>query len=261
MGTQGNPNLHNPQLEGDSFFWQAGSTGVFLSHGYTATTAEIRPLAEKFHQRGFTVAGPLLPGHGTQAADLNHVRWQDWVRAGQESLNQLTACCEQVFVGGESMGGLVALYLASQNPRLAGILLYAPAIRLRLTALERAKLALGAAFIEQVPRASLDGADAWQGYPGLPLRGALELLRFQAATRSRLANIAQPILIFQGRLDVTVAADAGQIIFDGVKSSIQEHHWLEKSNHAIPLGPEREAVAELSIEFMKKLSHSKEILV
>ncbi len=255
MGTQGNPNLHNPQLEGDSFFWKAGPTGVFLAHGYTATTAEIRPLAEKFHQRDYTIAAPLLPGHGTQAADLNHVTWREWVRAGQESLNQLTACCERVFVGGESMGGLLALYLASQNPRLAGILLYAPAIHLTMSAADRLKLLLGAPFIEQVARESLDGADAWQGYPGLPLHGALELLRFQAATRSRLANITQPLLIFQGRLDVTVAADAGQIIFDGVKSSIQEHHWLEKSNHAIPLGPERDLVAEISIQFIEKLFH------
>ncbi|NCP88179.1 MAG: hypothetical protein CO094_08290 [Anaerolineae bacterium CG_4_9_14_3_um_filter_57_17] len=255
MSTQGNPNLHNPQLEGDSFFWKSGPVGVFLSHGYTATTAEIRPLAEKFHQRGYTVAAPLLPGHGTQPADLNHVTWQEWVRAGQETLDRLTAHCERVFVGGESMGGLVALYLASQNPAVAGILLYAPAIRLTMSAADRLKLFLGAPFIEQVPRESLDGKDAWQGYPGLPLRGALELLRFQAATRSRLANIAQPILIFQGRLDTTVAPEAGKIIFEGVKSSIKEHHWLENSNHAIPLGPECEQVAKMSIQFIEKLFH------
>ncbi|GAB4480906.1 MAG: alpha/beta fold hydrolase [Anaerolineales bacterium] len=256
MSTQGNPNLHNPQLEGDSFFWKSGPTGVLLLHGYTATTAEIRPLAEKFHQRGYSVAGPLLPGHGTQPADLNRVRWQDWLKAGQNALDELNACCERVFVGGESLGGLLALALAEENPGLSGLLLYAPAIQLTLSALDQAKLFLGAPFIEQVPRASLDGADDWQGYPGLPLRGALELLRFQAATRARLANISQPILLFQGRLDTTVAPQAGEIIFSGVKSSLREHHWLENSNHAIPLGPEREQVAEISLQFMGKLLHS-----
>lgn len=255
MSTLGNPQLHNPQLQGDSFFWQAGPVGILLAHGYTATTAEIRPLAEKFHQRGYTVAGPLLPGHGSQPADLNRVRWQDWAQAGQAALETLKTSCEQVFVGGESMGGLLALYLASQNPELAGVLLYAPAIQLTMSATDRLKLLLGAPFIEQVPRASLDGKDAWQGYPGLPLRGALELLRFQAATRARLANIHQPVLIFQGRLDTTVAPEAGKIIFAGIRSSVREHHWLENSNHAIPLGPEQAQVAELSIQFIEKLFH------
>ena len=34
-----NPALHNPQLEGEAFFWEGGPVGVLLSHGYSATTA------------------------------------------------------------------------------------------------------------------------------------------------------------------------------------------------------------------------------
>ena len=30
----------NPELEGGSFFWKGGETGVLLLHGLTATTAE-----------------------------------------------------------------------------------------------------------------------------------------------------------------------------------------------------------------------------
>ena len=45
-----NPALHNPHLEGGPFFWEAGPVGVLLLHGYTATTAEMRPLAKRLHE-------------------------------------------------------------------------------------------------------------------------------------------------------------------------------------------------------------------
>jgi carboxylesterase len=252
MTVQGNPNLHNPHLEGDAFFWPGGPVGVFLSHGYTATAAEVRPLAEKLRAKGYTVTAPLLPGHGTQPRDLNRVRWQEWVEAGAAACQELFKHCERVFVGGESMGGVLALYLASQNPHLAGVLLYAPALRLNLSPLDKAKLYLGAPFLSEVGRNMLDCSEYWQGYPGLPLKGALQLLRFAAATEAQLANIHQPVLVFQGRRDVTVAPEAGEVILNGVRSTLKEHHWMEKTSHAVLLDVERDQVNTLTMQFIEK---------
>lgn len=55
----------NPELDGSSITWQGGKTGFLLLHGFTATTAEVRPLGEALHAAGHTVSAPLLPGHGT----------------------------------------------------------------------------------------------------------------------------------------------------------------------------------------------------
>ncbi len=253
MSTQGNPFLHNPHLDGDAFFWPAGRTGILLSHGYTATTAEIRPLAEKLHEKGYTVAAPLLPGHGTSPEDLNRVRWQDWARCGQDMLNHLFDTCERVLVGGESMGGLLALYLASQNPKVAGLLLYAPAIALNMGPADLAKLYLGAPFVTQVSRASLDNGQSWQGYPGLPLKGAIELLAFGKATRAQLSKIHQPLLLFQGRFDTTVAAKAGDVILSGVASTVKARYWMEKSHHTLTLDVELDEIADRTIEFIEQL--------
>jgi len=247
-----NPNLHNPQLDGAPFFWEAGPVGILLSHGYTATTVEVRPLAEALHGRGYTVAAPLLPGHGSHPAELNRVTWQDWVQAGEQLYQQLAAKCRQVFVGGESMGALVALYLASQHAEIAGVLCYAPAIRLTLSRLDVLKLHLAAPFLAQVGRTSLDRADRWQGYPGLPLKGALQLIRFQKAVKERLPRIHQPIVVFQGLLDTTVHPIAGDILLNGVSSTLKAQHWMEKSTHVITLDQEVPQVAELTTAFIEK---------
>jgi carboxylesterase len=227
-----------------------------LSHGFTATTAEIRLVADQFHTQGYTVAAPLLPGHGTKPEDLNNVHWRDWVASGEESLQNLFGSCEQVWVAGTSMGGLLALYLASQNPKISGSLLYAPAIRTMMSKMDLLQLYLGAPLIKEIPRDSLDGSALWQGYPGLPLKGIIQFLRFQSATLKRLSHIHQPVLIFQGRHDLTVAPEAGEIIMDRVSSEIKEHHWMEKSSHAILLDEEYEEVATLCIEFIKKVNEA-----
>jgi carboxylesterase len=247
------PALHNPHLEGGPFLLEAGPVGVLLSHGYTATTAEVRLLAGRLHEKGYTVVGPLLAGHGTQPADLNRVTWRDWVNDVEKVYASLSARCDKAFVGGESMGGVLALYLASVHPEVTGVLLYAPAIRLTLSALDKIKLYVGSLFLPEVGRASLDASDNWQGYPGLPLKGAIQLLKLQAATLQRLAHIRQPVIIFQGRKDTTVHPSAGEIILQGVSSRVKEHHWMEQSSHAITLDCELDAVTELTLRFMESI--------
>ena len=244
--------LHNSHLEGGTFLWEAGPVGVLLLHGYTATTAEVRLLASNLHEKGYTVAGPLLAGHGTRPADLNQVTWQNWVDDAQEAYSRLTARCTRVFIGGESMGGVAALHLASHQPQASGILLYAPAVKLTLSPLDKIKLILGSLFISEIPRASLDSSDKWQGYPGLPLKGAVQLLKMQTAVRKHLPQIRQPVIIFQGRQDTTVHPDAGGLILQGVSSSIKEHHWMEGSRHTILLDRELESVTDLTLRFMEK---------
>jgi carboxylesterase len=245
--------LHNPHLDGEAFYWKAGPVGILLSHGYTATTAEVRLLAKNLHEQGYTVAGPLLPGHGTVPADLNRVRWQDWVATAEKTYQQLKKDCAKVFVGGESMGGVVALALAGEHPEIAGVLCYAPAIQLTLTPADRLKLYLGSLFLPEIARASLDCSDKWQGYPGLPLKGAIQLLQMQTAVRARLGQIHQPVLIFQGRKDTTVAPAAGEIIQQGIQSTVKELHWMENSTHPVTLDVELDEVTRLTVEFLQRV--------
>jgi carboxylesterase len=249
-----NPELHNPHFDGEPFFLEGGKTGVFLSHGFTATCWEVRQLADALHQHGYTVAGPLLPGHGASPADLNRARWQEWAAAGEELYQRLTACCDSVFVGGESMGSLLALYLASQHPEIAGVLCYSPAVKLTLSQADKIKLRLAAPFMPQTGRASLDRSDVWQGYPGLPLKAAVQLLEFQKVVLGRLPHIQQPILALQGRLDTSVHPEAGSFLFSQVRSTIKEHHWMEKSTHVITLDVELEQVVQITIDFCEKFA-------
>jgi carboxylesterase len=237
--------LKNPQLDGAPFFWKAGPVGVVMLHGFTATPVEVRGAAQRLHALGYGVAGPLLPGHGTQPADLNQVRWQDWVAAAEAEYRRLAETCSHVFLLGESMGAVAALFLATQLPEAAGVLAFAPALRLRLSYWQRLQVRLLAPFVESVSKGGLDAEDQWQGYRVNPLKGVLQLLAMQQAVLARIHLVRQPLLVAQGRLDTTIDPRVGEIILNEAPARLQEMHWYERSSHVILLDQEvGQAVAD-----------------
>jgi esterase/lipase len=244
--------LVNPHLEGDAFFWEGGSVGVLLLHGLTATVAEVRPLAHILHQQGYTVAGPLLPGHGTTPAELNQVSWRDWLWTAESSYHHLATVCDHVFVGGESTGAVIALYLATKQSDVAGVLAYAPAIRLTLTTADILKLYAALPFKDMLEKENPGDHPRWQGYGVYPLWASRELLRLADETEQRLDQISQPVLIVQGRNDGTIDPQSGQIILDGVQSAYTELHWMEQSGHVVILDDELDEIARITHQFMQK---------
>jgi carboxylesterase len=245
--------LVNPHLDGGPFYWPAGPVGVLLIHGFTATTVEVRDLAESLLDAGYTVSAPLLPGHYTQPTDLNRVRWQEWVETVELSYAHLADECHKVVVGGESTGGLLALNLASCHPEVAAVLAYAPALRLQISAWDRLRLRLLAPFIPYVPKPNSDQDTRWQGYPVNPVKGTLQLLRLQQELRHSLQAIQQPLLVVQGRLDRSVHPSVPEQIISGVNSQVCELHWMEHSRHVVLLDDELDQVVKITLDFLSRV--------
>jgi carboxylesterase len=245
--------IQNPRLEGGSFFWEGAEVGVLLSHGFTATTAEVRPLAKILHHRGYTLSGPLLPGHGTQPEDLNRCRWQDWANALEKAYLDIRTRCRRVFVGGESMGALLALYLGARYPEIAGILAYAPALRVpSSTAPLLARIVKPFVPYRRKSKGVPRPTDAlWQGYFVNPTSAVVELFRLQKVVLNLLPQIRQPLLIVHGREDETIDPVSSEIIQQQVQSKIKELHWMEKSGHCVILDCELKMVELLTLNFLE----------
>ncbi|MBI5034919.1 MAG: alpha/beta fold hydrolase [Chloroflexi bacterium] len=249
--------IRNTHLEGDSFFWQSGKTGALLIHGYTASTAEVRPLGQYLHERGYTVSGPLLPGHNTSPQDLNRKKWRDWTNAVEQAYAELKAKCERVFVCGESMGGLLTLYLAAHHPEIAGIVVYAPALRVanHETTMRQARLLHR--FIPHIKKQDREpsAADArWRGYNVNPISALVQVNDLQREIEKHLSEIRQPLLILLGRRDQSIDPIGGEIILQGVSSIDKELRWLEQSTHCVILDCEWEQAAEMTVRFFNRVS-------
>jgi len=246
----------NQHLDGDSFFWRAGPTGILLCHGFTATTSEVRPLGKFLHQHGYTVSAPLLTGHNSHPKELNQVKWQQWVSDIDSCYKELVSQCDTIFVGGESTGALLALHLATNYPQISGVLAYAPALRLNISIYNIVKLFLLSPIIPYVPKPNPKENPLWRGYSVNPLKGTIQLLKLQQIMLNRLPMIRQPVLIVQGRLDKTVHPGVPQIIKRNIRSSLIEIHWMEQSSHTVILDKELKHIAQITLEFIKKSTNS-----
>jgi carboxylesterase len=245
--------IKNAHLKGDPFLWKAGSTGVLLVHGFTATTAEVRPLAKALVSNDFTVSGPVLPGHNSYPDEINQFTWQDWADAVEKAYIELTNCCDRVFVGGESTGGLLALNLALKYRNISGLLTYAPALKLTIRRFDQLLLRISAPFIPYLNKNDNDDGLAWKGYTVNPLKGVIQLLKLQKQVYPQLQQIYNPILIVQGKLDLTVDKNVPQTIYNCVNSSLKEIHWMEKSRHCVILDHEFDQVVDITKNFLEKV--------
>jgi carboxylesterase len=249
--------IQNPHLDASPFFFEGGSTGVLLLHGLTATPVEVRLIGRYLHEHGYTVSGPLLPGHGATIEAINACSWRDWADHAADAYAGLAARCARVFVGGESLGGLLSLHLGSVHPEIAGLILYAPAVRLASPLVHLAPLLKH--LIKAIPkRRAGDDPDSavnqrWNGYTVDPIAAVAQLLPLQRQVRHRLPLIGQPIIVFQGRLDTTLKHSGVEEILSNVQSSDKELVWQEESSHCIVLDVEWDEVAEKTLAFIRRI--------
>jgi carboxylesterase len=244
-------------LSTDPFFFAGGPTGILLIHGFTGAPTEMRPMGEHLATRGLTALGVRLPGHGTTPQDLAQTGREDWIAACATGLEELRRRCATVFVGGLSLGALLALWLAAQHSDLAGLILLAPAIKVRDWRIHLTPLAKH--FVRFLPTDHTSNNDLvdpdalgrdWC-YDATPVAAAAEVLALQHQARWLLPRVTQPALIMQGRHDGSLAADAAQITHDLIGSADKTLIWLENSGHNVLIDAERTRVWEESYAWMR----------
>lgn len=239
--------LRNPDLDGSSFFWPKGDVAILCLHGFTATTVEVRKIAAFFSEQGYTTLGPLLPGHGTDPFEMNKTGWKDWFETADRALKELSRSYSKIFILGESMGGLLTFHLAARNPNLLGIMVFAPAVRIKKLWLSKIIWPFKTYLKKGRPNESIPQ----QSYSVFPLRAASSLYDFQHIVRRELNRIDLPVIIFQGKQDDTVDPMGAVQAYQAISSSDKELVILEESAHIILLDQQLPQVEIICQKFIK----------
>ena len=103
-----------------------------LFHGLSDSPFVWRDMAREIADRGFDVRAVLLPGHGTTPEDFLDLSWRQWLSAARSHLRFYDDGDTPIYLGGFSLGGVLATILALENPDIAGLLLFSPAYRSKL---------------------------------------------------------------------------------------------------------------------------------
>jgi carboxylesterase len=242
-------------LDPSAFFLEGGPTGVLLIHGFTGAPPEMRRVGDYLHERGLTISAPLLPGHGATVEEMNRCKWTDWTNHVEKSLTDLQAYCETVFVGGLSMGAVLALYLAAHHPELPGVIVYSPAMWLANRLIYLSPILKHIVPKKPKPQESDHTATEadrhiWS-YDEHPTFAAHELLKLLFRTRRLLPQMTRPLLTIHSTLDQSIHPHSAQLTYQRAGSAEKELITLHNSGHVITVDSEWRLVAAKTYEFIQ----------
>lgn len=232
---------------------------VLLIHGFTGSRTAMKPWAHYLDSHGFTTSVPCLPGHETSWQDMIGRPYSQWIQATEQAYDQLAATHKQVFVAGLSMGGALALHLATRR-NVAGVSLVNPGL------VVDSPLAPFTKYLRLVVRSvapisndiALAGADE-RAYERTPVAAVAELYELFAQTRRRLPLIQAPVQLFRSATDNVVSDRSVHELVTGLTPGIlREQIALPLSKHVATLDHDAPKIFDQSLRFFTELAAQKE---
>lgn len=255
-----------------SIILEGNRTGILLIHGLGGTPIEMRMTAKGLNKAGYRVHCCQLAGHCGTEEDLLATNWQDWLSSVRAAYAALQAQCDQVFVGGLSMGAMLSLHLAAENPEIAGVLCFAPTLwydgfslpwtRIFLRPLIWTWAGQKYRFVEHEPyglkderiraavvKSLLSGNSAEAGLLGTPSQSLQQFWKMIDAIRPKLKDIKLPVFIAHARQD-DIASLKNAIHLQNNLGGLVETLVLDDSYHLVTIDRQRHIVIDRAISFI-----------
>lgn len=260
---------------------------VLLFHGLTGSPGELAYVAHHLHHRaGLSVWCPRLVNHGQPVGVLARTRWQELEMFAQacfkQALAESRAARLPLFVGGLSLGAILALLLAAEyTEEIRGLICLSPTLfydgwnvpwthkliplashtPLKYFAYFREEApyglkdeALRARVARQYGKTSLRDDLGEMGYAHFPVRLFCEIRHLFAKCIDRLDRVICPVLLIQAAEDDTTGPENSEFIYRKINSKQKEILLLQNSYHLITVDLEREKVAKEIALFCGSLS-------
>ncbi len=236
------------------FEMEKGDHGVLLIHGFTGSPSHMRLLGEALAERGYSVRGIRLPGHGTKPEDMKNVSWQDWLLSARMAAKEMRKKYRHFSVAGLSMGGVLSLILAQEMDVTACVPIAAP---IRIFNPFRRMALFMSPFVPMIgwgpeKEKPFDPTTYHIGYTRYPTKSVHDLSVLMDKAEKDLSLIHAPVLCVQSKGDKTVRPESPGMILEGVSSTQKAMLWLETSPHVCTITDERHKIIEAMDAFLRK---------
>jgi len=253
-----------------------------LVHGITGTPSEMHYLGKALNKAGFSVLCNTLPGHCSTLNELKKVTWQEIAQACATDLEVLCRSCQEVYVGGLSMGALMAMHLAYKFPQqVSGIVALAPTLFYDGWALPKAKCLMYIAwkipflrnriniregqpyglkdetlrenihrFYKNAKADEFDKKVLLFGSPFFPLASLYQHHLFTQLVKKELPAINSPILILHAQEDDMVSLKNAEYVMKNIASPRKSLVVLKDSYHMITIDLDKDLAAQEIIKFL-----------
>lgn len=238
--------------------------GVLWFHAWASSTDDLQEMIQYLKINGIDYHSVDLRGHNTQPSDLHGVTYRDWLKQAEEAYLEVEKKWDYVFVGGLSMGGQLAIYVASKYP-VTGIISIGTPLRIRipfmlryvshitqyLPHLIRRKHSFNNARIHKIAT-SRKGA-----YKYFPISSVAQVCFLTRKVRRQyVKKINSPILLIQSTTDHIVPKYNLQLFQQRLKTTTEDIHIIRVNDayHLVHLDYSKLEIFEKIYNFIKKYS-------
>ena len=213
--------------------------GVYIIHGFSSTTYEVKKIAEHMAAKGFQVRADNLPGHGTTLSDCNITKYTEWLSFVEQGVAEMYSSCDKVIVIGVSMGGVLSLHLGTIFP-LDGIISASAVFKFKNEFNVRVINRLFHRFKKIVPKKSTFNPDQvkskniiFYGYNQYPLSALNEMRKLLDTIKPNICKIKSPLLLIHSKVDQTAPIENFYIIQNLLKTKHLETMILNETGHNV----------------------------
>jgi len=213
--------------------------GVYLIHGFSSTTYEVKKLAEYLAQQGYYVQADNLPGHSTSIEDCNLTTHEEWLSFVEQKIASMYTKCDKVIVMGVSMGAVLTLHLASIFPLdgavvAGGLFKFKNEFNVRILVRLLHRFKTTQSKRKNFTKEQLKIiSNQFYGYDYYPLIALNEMRKMVDKVRDNLHKISSPTLLIHSKIDQTATFENFQIIKKSLKNTHLSTLVLEKTGHHV----------------------------
>ena len=237
--------------------------GALILHGFTDTVHSMHILEPPLAGLGLPYRIPSLRGHGAESPQaLRGVSWQDWIDDAADALDDLLGEVDKAIVIGYSMGGLIGIHIAAENPEhVDSLVLAAAVVQINAPIAPGRVLNWLAPLIVRLikrwpmPPVYVDPelAGDHDSYPWTPTEAIATLFALSQQARKQLKEVVAPTLIMQSRKDATASPECPEILYNGISTPAGQKKivWLERTGHEMFRDCERHEVVAVITNYIK----------
>ena len=233
-------------------FNSKSSKGVYIIHGFSSTTYEVKELAEFLGKHGYHTIANNLPGHGTNVEECNKIKYINWINHVKQDFAKLASQSQKLYVIGNSMGAVLGLYLSSVFP-INGFVTGGAVLRFKKYFSTYFLVPIICNFIKQQPKNKVLDSSCTQfyGYKYYPLKALNEYRKMIKIIIPKLKNIQSPGLIIHSENDKTSIKKNVDIIFDNINKKYLHSLFVKNAHHNMfDKNPDQNLIFKKILDFL-----------
>lgn len=235
------PHPKLPVMPGaEPYFYPGGKVGVLLVHGFSSTSYDTHPLGKYLAEKGYTVKGVLMEGHGTDPAHLAETKAEEWIGSVEDAYRELKGQTEEIFACGISLAGNILIHLAP-SLELSGLVTMGTPVVFRKQKVFRVFWYMLRPFMKYYPKTDMyrhidpEILERRINYDRIPMNAVKEIDHVVHLSKEAMPRVTCPVLVMQSKSDHTLDERTSNYLMTHLGSRQKELYWVRDGYHVFTL--------------------------